>query len=462
MAILDIPSPRSIGIAAAVAVSAFAVSRTVTAFRSFVFSLPLVLMDITREDISKSTGPPNTLLPVRTFPTADMKLVVRPNLDTLYMIAWLDMAAGPFVLVIPPNRDRYEVHQLMDAYTNVFFAPGTRTRGERGGKFLLAGPNWTGQVPDSVELVRSPTRMVWMIGRTQTNGAKDIEHVSKMQDELRLFHIDSFGKPGAFSLSAASASHVDDDQQGETGQDAVPPSIRVQNMSAHEFFERVAMLLQDNRPSPPDASASSSLASLGIQPGKPYILPTISSPFIRAGCFLAKFLLGRILGNIPPGPRGWSTPPKFIGDYGNRYSFRALVALAGLGANVPEDAVYPTARVDSKMKALNGSNKYRIKFPAGGLPPVKAFWSITPYNPSSFLIDNPANRYVVSSLRQLSLEPDGSLEILVQAEEPPPEKRENWLPVKVGETFSLTARLYWPEESVLKGEWQLPAVELVG
>jgi hypothetical protein len=156
---------------------------------------------------------------------------------------------------------------------------------------------------------------------------------------------------------------------------------------------------------------------------------------------------------------GWSTPPAVLGDYGTHYNLRAVVAMVGLGANLPADATYPNTRVDGEGRPLHGSHRYRLHFAKGALPPVKAFWSVTAYGADDFLIANPLNRHALGDRDPLVFNADGSLDLWVQAEPPPAERRANWLPVKDGEPFLLNARLYWPEAEALDGRWHMPPLQ---
>ena len=159
--------------------------------------------------------------------------------------------------------------------------------------------------------------------------------------------------------------------------------------------------------------------------------------------------------------RGWATPPAILGDYGTFYNTRAVVAMVGLGANLPADATYPNTSVDAAGQALSGSHRYRLHFTPAELPPVKAFWSITAYGGDNFLIDNPLRRYAIGDRDPLVYNPDGSLDLWIQADEPAGDKSKNWLPVKRGQLFLLNARLYWPEPAALNGVWGMPAVQRV-
>ena len=148
-----------------------------------------------------------------------------------------------------------------------------------------------------------------------------------------------------------------------------------------------------------------------------------------------------------------------IGAYGTDYGLRAVVAMAGLGANLPADAVYPNARSDAAGEPLTGGQRYVLHFPADGLPPVRAFWSVTAYDGDGYLIANPAGRYALGDRDPLTFNPDGSLDIYFQAEPPEPAMRNNWLPVPAQGAFRITARLYWPEDAILRGDWQMPGIQ---
>jgi hypothetical protein len=150
-----------------------------------------------------------------------------------------------------------------------------------------------------------------------------------------------------------------------------------------------------------------------------------------------------------------------IGAYGTEYGLRAVVAMAGLGANLPADAVYPNARFDVDGQPLEGSNRYVLHFPSGGLPPVRAFWSITAYDQDGYLIANELDRYALGDRDPLKFNADGSLDLYVQAEAPAEELRTNWLPVPAQGPFRITARLYWPEQSILDGAWRMPGLRRV-
>ncbi|MFC6282666.1 MULTISPECIES: DUF1254 domain-containing protein [Polaromonas] len=417
----------------------------------YIFGYPLVIMDATRANAALTLAPENTLHRVRQFPDASFRDVVRPNVDTLYTSGFIDMARGPWVFEMSANDKRYEVMPFMDAWTNVFAAPGTRTTGTAGGRFLLAGRDWTGQVPQGLTLLRSPTQMVWLIGRTQTNGAADYPAVHGLQDGISLRSLAEWqaGKPAPVVAWQAAAVKP------------VPPVEQMRAMGVETFFTRLAMLMVGNPPAAADGPMLVKLSRIGVTAGQAPNWSTLDRWAIALGRWLADFTVAKELKKPRDLVRGWSTPPAILGNYGTFYNARAVVAMIGLGANLPADATYPNTAVDGSGQALDGSRSYRLHFKATELPPVNAFWSITAYGSDNFFIDNPLHRYALGDRDPLVYNPDGSLDLWMQAEAPAGDKTKNWLPVKSGKPFLLNARLYWPKPAALNGAWGMPAVERV-
>jgi hypothetical protein len=200
------------------------------------------------------------------------------------------------------------------------------------------------------------------------------------------------------------------------------------------------------------------MALAGLKPGQAANLSWADGLSFSVGRWLANLKIKSVLSS-KDSDGTWRTPPLNLGQYGTDYNTRAVVAMVGLGANLPEDALYPNTASDHQGKALNGKHQYQIHFDANQLPPVKAFWSITAYGPDEFLIDNPACRYALGDRDPLQYNADGSLDIWIQAKAPQDKQRiSNWLPVKANAAFLLNARLYWPKEEALKLQWQMPPV----
>ncbi|MEY4447448.1 MAG: hypothetical protein RLZZ433_463 [Pseudomonadota bacterium] len=412
---------------------------------AFLFGYPLVMMETTRVHSQKYIGPENELRRVRLFPDATFKDVVRPNVDTLYTTAFISMKDGPWVFEMPANDERYELMPFMDAWTHVFASPGTRTSGTQGGTYLLVGPKWQGQTPAGMNLLRAPTDMVWLIGRTQTNGPADFDRVHRLQDRLKLY---------PFSGPSNSASSW----QAST-QKSAPPVVQMKEMSTREFYERLMQLMVENPAKAEDKAILDRLASHQLEPGKPVQLNAIDTASFALGRWIANRKVTQALQHKTKDGK-WSTPPLSLGNYGTDYNIRAVVAMVGLGANLPEDALYPNTSLDVQGQALHGQHRYQLHFDAAQLPPVKAFWSITAYGADEFLIANELKRFALGDRDKLVYNADGSLDIWIQATRPTDAAQAaNWLPVKADAPFLLNARLYWPNPEALQGMWQMPAVK---
>jgi len=423
---------------------------------AYLYGYPLVMMETTRIQSAKYIGPENQLRMVRQFPNAQFKEVVRPNVDTLYTTAFISMKEGPWAFEMPANNKRYELMPFMDAWTNVFASPGTRTSGNQGGTYLLAGPEWNGQVPKGMTLLKSPTDMVWLIGRTQTNGTADFATVHELQNRLRLSKWPQ--PPDSQSASTDSKRDAQPSWQVST-EPSLTPVAQMKALNTTEFFNRLMKLMVSNPPSPEDAPLLARLAQLEIKPGQAVHLSASNALSFSLGRWIANQRVMKAL-NTKAQDGSWSYPPSNLGRYGTDYNTRAAVAMVGLGANLPEDAMYPNTVLDHQGQALNGKHRYRLHFAANALPPVKAFWSITAYGADEFLIDNPLQRFAIGDRDPLVFNADGSLDLWVQAT-PPSEKEAaaNWLPVQMGAPFLLNARLYWPEDKALNGQWKMPVVE---
>ena len=423
---------------------------------AYLYGYPLVMMETTRIQSAKYIGPENQLRMVRQFPNAQFKDVVRPNVDTLYTTAFISMKEGPWAFEMPANNKRYELMPFMDAWTNVFASPGTRTSGNQGATYLLAGPQWEGQVPKGMTLLKSPTDMVWLIGRTQTNGTADFATVHELQNRLRL---SKWPQPPD-SLSASTDSKRDAQPSWQVSTEpSLTPVAQMKALNTTEFFNRLMKLMVSNPPSPEDAPLLARLAQLEIKPGQAVHLSGSNALSFSLGRWIANQRVMKAL-NTKAQDGSWSYPPLNLGRYGTDYNTRAAVAMVGLGANLPEDAMYPNTVLDHQGQALNGKHRYRLHFAANALPPVKAFWSITAYGADEFLIDNPLQRFAIGDRDPLVFNADGSLDLWVQAT--PPSQKEaaaNWLPVQMGAPFLLNARLYWPEDKALNGQWKMPVVE---
>ena len=412
---------------------------------AYVFGLPLVLMDLTRDNAQHNHNATNTLQRVRQFPNASFHDVVRPNVDTLYTSAFIDLDAGPWVLTVAPNDQRYELMALLDAWTDVFAAPGTRTHGSAGGHYLLARDNWVGDPPAGMSILRGDTDMAWLIGRIETRGTADYATVHAMQDGTQLIRLADWRQ----GVRTAPHSHW------QAQPIASSPVQRLHAMSAPAYFNRLMALLTVNPPREADAPMVRKMARIGLNPGQAMHWSWLEQAAVSLGRAIAQYKLEQELHRLQAENHGWQTPPDLLGRYGTAYNVRAAVALVGLGANWAEDAIYPQATTDSQGQTLSGKHRYRLHFAANALPPVQAFWSITAYGADNNLLPTP--RHAVNQHDALHFNADGSLDLWIQAS-PPAEAvlRPNWLPVIDHQPFTLSARLYWPQATALNGAWTMP------
>jgi hypothetical protein len=426
---------------------------------AYIYGYPLVLMDVTRQvytatpKVADRKAPANQFFHAKAFPDPSRKTVVSPNADTLYSIAWLDLTKEPMVLSVPEMGKRYYLMQILDAWTNVIASPGTRTSGNGKGSFAVVGRGWAGKLPEGVQEIKAPTKIAWILGRTQTNGKEDYPAVHAIQARYSLTPLSAWSK----------AYTPPENVPVEAGIDTkTPPVQQVAKMDAATFFARLNAVMKDNPPASADAEAMKRFAAIGVVPGEPFDLAKLDSPVARgvergarAGrekiVAAAKKPLGKTINN-------WSVMIDKMGRYGTDYTFRAVVAHIALGANLPEDAIYPRAIADAEGKPLTGANRYLIRFPKGQTPPVDAFWSITMYDNEQFFVENPIDRYAIGDRDKLKFGDDGSLTLYIQHASPGVDRESNWLPASKDE-FNLIMRLYWPKKQVLDGAWKPPAVE---
>jgi hypothetical protein len=426
------------------------------AMDAYIYFYPTITMDVTRKQLTNMPegtgigGPMNAFTNVREFPAADMKAVVRPNFDTLYSSGWLDLTGEPMVVSVPDTGGRYYLLPMLDMWTDVFASPGWRTTGTAAGNFLVTPPGWQGTVPEGVDKIDAPTPYVWIIGRTKTDGPSDYAAVNKIQDGYKVTPLSAWGKD-----YKAPAYQPDPKVDIKT-----PPKTTVDTMTGDDYFAYAAELLKTNPPHLTDQPMIARLERLGFEVGKDFDAATLD-PIVKdaiAGApGAAQALMKWKLPTLARVENGWSMNTDTMGVYGNYYLKRAIVAQQGLGANVPEDAIYPLNLVDSTGQPLDGMHDYTIHFEKADLPPVDAFWSITLYDQDGFQVGNPLNRFAVSSWMPFVYNADGSLDLTFQNESPGKDREANWLPAPKG-PFNLTMRLYAPHSDALTGKWNPPAV----
>jgi hypothetical protein len=425
---------------------------------AYIYFYPLLSMDVTRRQFTNvepgkefGKGPMNMFVNVPEYPPADFKGVVRSNFDTLYSIAWLDLTREPLVVAVPDTAGRYYLLPMLDMWTDVFASPGWRTTGTTAANFLVTPPGWSGAVPDGFTRLAAPTPYLWVIGRTKTDGPADYDAVHRIQAGYMVVPLSRWG-----NLPEPVTVTIDPGVDMKT-----PPKIQVDTMPAAKYFSYAADLLKLHPPHDTDQPIVAQLKRIGIEPGKSFDFEKLE-PAVRKALESApadaQQLMTWKLPTLARNVNGWSMNTDTMGVYGNYYLKRAIVTQIGLGANLPEDAIYPLNLFDDAGKPLDGANNYTIHFDKGATPPVNAFWSITLYDAEGFQVANGLNRFAVSSWMPFTTNADGSLDIYFQNESPGKDKESNWLPAPK-EAFNLTMRLYSPKSEALTGKWSPPPIK---
>ena len=433
---------------------------------AYLYFYPLVTMDLTRRQLTNVEtgngfgGPMNTFADVPVYPTAQDRAVVRPNFDTLYSSGWLDLTNEPMVVSMPDTSGRYYLLPMLDMWTDVFASPGWRTTGTQAQTFVIAPLGWRPdlrdrlinefRLPKDTQRIDAPTPYVWIIGRIKTDGPADYDAVHKIQAGLKITPLSRWGE----------TSEPIPFKPDPTVDMKTPPKLQVDRMPAGDFFAYAAELLKLHRPHLTDQPIIAQLTKIGIEPGKSFDMSKVD-PVIQRGLGDARhdvqMLMAWKVRSLARVVNGWSMNTDTMGVYGNYYLKRAIVAQIGLGANVPEDAIYPINLFDDAHQTLDGANKYTIHFDKGALPPADAFWSITLYDNDGFQVENKLNRFAVSSWMPFKYNGDGSLDLYFQNESPGAEGDANWLPAPKG-LFNLTMRLYAPRMEALTGKWNPPPI----
>ncbi|ADJ27130.1 DUF1254 domain-containing protein [Nitrosococcus watsonii] len=430
---------------------------------AYLYAYPLVLMDITMHQATNvpdaasvaMRAPVNQFAHFREYPDANTKDVVRFNFDTLYSFAWLDVSKEPMVISLPDMHGRYYLMPMLDMWTDVFAVPGTRTTGDKAGNYAIAAADWSGKLPPGVELIHAPTPIVWVMGRTQTNGPSDLDHVRKVQDAYKLTPLSQWGK----NYTPPEQSPVDTSIDNTT-----PPLVQVNRMSGVELLTRLARLLKTFPPHASDYPILHRMAAVGFKPGQDFNADKLSSEVIKninTAAVEAKTELQGLVakGKLGVTKNGWNYATN-LGNYGTDYQLRAMVAMAGLGANLGKDAIYLNAFADADGNPTTGEHDYAIHFDNGKLPPANAFWSLTMYDMDGFQVPNPINRFAIGDRDELKFNNDGSLDIYIQHQSPGKDKESNWLPAPEG-PFQVMLRMYSPKASVFKTGLDLPPITKV-
>lgn len=440
----------------------------VIAVEAYLYFYPLVTMDISRKQFTNvepgkeiGKGPMNMFANMPEYPPADFRGVVRPNFDTLYSVVWLDLTKDPMVVSAPDTHGRYYLLPMLDMWSDVFASPGWRTTGTQAQTFLVVASTWRPELrgdklltefklPKDTQIIVAPTPYVWIIGRTRTDGPSDYEAVHKIQAGYKVVPASQFGKP-----FKPAPPKIDSSVDMKT-----PPKVQVDTMPGDKYFAYAAELLKANPPHSTDQPILARMKRIGFDVGQPFDFSKLDPAVmkaIEAAPAEAQRLMQWKLATLARVVNYWSMNTDTMGVYGNYYLKRAVIAQVGLGANLPEDAIYPFNLADQAGQPLNGASKYSIHFEKGATPPCDAFWSITLYDAEGFQVSNSLNRFAVSSWMPFRKNADGSLDLYFQNASPGKDKEANWLPAPKG-PFTLTMRIYAPRQETLTGKWNPPPV----
>jgi hypothetical protein len=431
--------------------------------QGFIYGLPIVTNYAVMNEYAVDKSNPQFKAPFNEIKnehrvyTYEDTAVVTPNSDTPYSALWLDLRAEPIVLLVPAvDKKRYYSVQLCDGNTYNFGYIGSRATGSEPGNYLVVGPDWKGETPPGVKKVFSSTTPFTVAAyRTQLFNAADMPNVEKVQAGYKVQPLSAFLKQPAPSPAPKI--------------DFVPATTAG---IKENFFEYLDAALQFIPPDTDSKEIRAKLASIGVGPGKTFNFKDLSPEHRAAALLGMKEGDDKVDKYIAEGMKdvnGWKIGSLF-GDrafYNGDWLKRAAATKVGIYGNDAVEAMYPLTRVDAKGETLDGSkHNYTLTFPAGQLPPVNSFWSVTMYDgKSQFLIKNPINRYLINSpmMSQMKKNPDGSLTLYIQKDSPGKAKEANWLPAP-DDTIYLVMRLYRPKEtppSVLppgQGTWQPPPV----
>lgn len=425
------------------------------ATEAYLFLYPLVIMDVTmrqimaRSHIDATDPRANLFLHNHETATDKWRSVARPNFDTLFSSAWIDLRNGPVVVNIPPSHGRYHMFQSLDMWTDTYAVIGTRTVGQNGSRVMICSPEWrNAPLADAEQKIVCPTSTTWIIGRTFATFGDDLSSAQEFLSGVSAIATGGYALPDIedFEIEVSAA---------------VAPVKQVDSLTPSQFFEYASRLVQREGLHYSDGSISLRMNLIGFVPGIDFQFSAQSDQIKEAINEAPRRALARMRDvSNSPGKNFpcWTTSSGNIGYYGNNYMRRATIARFGLAANPMEDAVYISSTSDTNSESLTGSRSYRLHFKAGELPPADAFWSITAYGNQGFLIPNSLNRFGIRSKDPIVFNEDGSLDVTVGPSCPPEYSFNNWIPTVDG-PLDLSIRLYSPSRRYTDGDWVPPLIE---
>lgn len=413
---------------------------------AYVYAFPLVLMDATRifatntEKVITGKAPVNQLMHGATLADAQFRSVVTPNVDTIYSQVWYDLSEEPMVYELP-ETDRFCKVQVLDGWTN------TAAVLDKAGAYAITLSTWEGELPDGVTRIDVPTSMAWSITRTVLSGEEDLPNVRAIQEKMKLMPLSNYISGDTYEPPKGSYSEENN----------YVPVDKVLSMDPVTFFNKANELMVKNSPAAADGEMLERIAAVNVGPGMEFdtsvltgdvaenwktMLTEIRPKLVKEGQKFSK-KLGQ-----------WNYFGEPIGDFHTEYAYRALVALAGLGANTVEVALYPKTEQDADGNALTGEKSYLLHFESCPQVLEGGFWSVTAYGDNDFLIDNPIDRYCINDRSGLKANDDGSIDVILSRDAP--EDTTNWLPTGDG-GFHLYMRIYTPDMNTLE-TWTAPVI----
>ena len=413
---------------------------------AYVYAFPLVLMDATEtsatntEEAVTGKAPVNQFIHSVALANAQFRNVVTPNVDTIYSQVWYDLSEEPMVYELP-KTDRFCKVQVLDGWTN------TAAVLDKAGAYAITLSTWEGELPEGVTRIDVPTSMAWSITRIVLSGEEDLPNVYAIQEKMKLMPLSDYISGDTYEPPRGSYSEEND----------YIPVDKVLSMDPITFFNKANELMVKNPPAAADKEMLEKIAAVNIGPGMEFdtsvltgdvaenwktMLTEVRLKLIKEGQKFSK-KLGQ-----------WDYFGEPIGDFNTEYAYRALVALAGLGANTVEVALYPKIEQDADGNPLTGEKSYLLHFESYPQVLEGGFWSVTAYGDDDFLIDNPIDRYCINDRSGLRANDDGSVDIILS--EDAPKDTANWLPVGDG-GFHLYMRIYTPDMDALD-TWTAPTI----
>jgi hypothetical protein len=424
-----------------------------TGAEAFAFGFPLLLTALSLEQgvevdgLAAELGPLNRFAHFDAFADPEFRALVAVNSDTLYSVAWLDLAGGPLVLTLPDTGKRSFMVSIASAWSETVACLDTVAPGSAGGTYLLIRDGCSELTPAGMVRLELPTDLALVIGHVHARNGEDLGGARAVQVQLALTSQSTYGE----DLAPADAIF-------RSSAPARSPVGTVAGMAPEDFLARLASEMRRNPPSNRDEPILRRLATVGVVPGEPFEWGS-HSPEVDAA-LRAGFADGKSVAASPPPEEqlanGWRALGPELGDYGTDYARRAQTANLALGTILPEDACFPICGIDSDGRQTDGARSYRLRFEPHELPKVEGLWSLVVYDMDQLFVSNAIDRYAVGDRDELTLGEDGSLEILIQRDEPA-DPNGNWLPAPEGD-FYLMLHMYCPRQEMLDGSWSIPPI----